>query len=175
MTIRLFFLAPDESSAQQVTEALRTQKVEDDDIHAVARHDKVLNTEGIPEASVLERSDIIGAAKRGATIGGTAGIFAGLTAVAITPLGLVAAGGAVLGSALAGATAGTWTSTMIGVSVPNTELRSFQEAIDEGQILMLVDVDETQSEAIKALVQLACPEAVVRSGELQEEVAKASA
>lgn len=170
MTTRLYFLVPDEDSAQKVTEALRDNGISDDTIYAVANQQKHSLEDDIPEAGLLQQSDVVNAAKRGATIGGAAGLFAGLTAVVLTPMGLIAAGGAVLGAGLAGATAGTWTSTMIGVSVPNSDLKAFQDAIDEGQIMMLVDVEDDVTDNTKELVLNAHPEAVIGSGTVESDV-----
>lgn len=167
MATRLYFLVPDENSAKKVVDVLRSQKIDKNNIHAVAKKQKYPLAEGIPDADLRQTSDVVNAAKRGATLGGAAGLFAGLAAVAVTPLGLIAAGGAVVGMSLAGATAATWTSTMIGISVPNTDLQAFQSAIDDGKILMLVDVDHEEAEAVSALVMLAHPGAVIGRGTIE--------
>jgi len=164
MTTRLYFLVPDETSAAKITQAVRAQNIKEDNIYAVAKEEKYPLQEGVPEAGLVQQSDLVNSAKRGATIGGTVGLFAGLTAVVLTPMGLIAAGGAVLGAGMAGATAGTWTSTMIGVSVPNSDLSEFQDAIDEGQIMMLVDVEDDLADFIKKQVLSAYPGVVIRSG-----------
>jgi len=164
MTTRLCFLVPGESSAEKITHSIRNQNISEDNIYAVAKEEKYPLKDSIPEAGFLQQSDLVNSAKRGSTIGGTIGLFAGLTAVALTPMGLIAAGGAVVGAGMAGATAGTWTSTMIGVSVPNSDLSTFQEAIDNGQILMLVDVEDDMAEFIEKQVLTAHPEAIIQSG-----------
>lgn len=169
MTTRLYFLVADEPSAEKITQAVGAQNIKEENIYAVAKEDKYPLKEGIPEAGFLQQSDLVNSAKRGATIGGTVGMFAGLTAVALTPMGLIAAGGAVLGASMAGATAGTWTSTMIGVSVPNSDLSEFQDAIDEGQIMMLVDVEDDLAEFIKKQVLSTYPEAVIQSGVIESD------
>lgn len=166
MTTRLYFLVPDETSAKRVTDAIRAKDIDDEHIHAVARRDKYPLDQDIPEAGLSETSDFANAAKRGATIGGAAGIFAGLTAATIAPLGLVAAGGAIAGLSIAGAAAGTWTSTMIGVSVPNSDLKAFHDAIDDGQILMLADVEDQKTDEIKGEILAAHSDAVINSGVL---------
>ena len=167
MTTRLYFLVADETSAEKITAALHQQDINDDNIYAVARRDKYPLKEDIPDAGILERSDIINAAKRGATVGGTAGLFAGLTAALITPLGLIVGGGAIAGLTAAGVVAGSWMSTMIGISVPNTKLKVFEAAIESGEILMLADVEDGQADAIKDSITQAYPSAVIGSGELQ--------
>lgn len=168
MKTRLYFLVPDEASAKKVTEAIRSKNIDDEHIHAVAKRDKYPLDEEIPEAGLAETSNFANSAKRGAVIGSTAGLFAGLTAATIAPLGLVAAGGAIAGLSIAGAAAGTWTSSMIGVSVPNTDLNAFQDAIEDGQILMLADVDDEKTDEMKHEILAAHSEAVVNSGVLAQ-------
>ncbi|MGB5518274.1 MAG: DUF1269 domain-containing protein [Gammaproteobacteria bacterium] len=166
MKTRLYFLVPDEMSAKKVTEAIRAKNIDDANIHAVAKRDKYPLDEDIPEVGLVETSNFANAAKRGAVIGGTAGLFAGLTAATIAPLRLVAAGGAIAGLSVAGAAAGTWTSSMIGVSVPNSDLKAFHDAIEDGQILMLADVDEEKTDEIKRAILAVDSKAVVNSGVL---------
>lgn len=168
MTTRLYFLVPDEASARQVTDAIRAKNIDNQHIHAVAKRDKHPLDKDLPEAGLAETSNFANAAKRGAVIGGTAGMFAGLTAATVAPLGLVAAGGAIAGLSVAGAAAGTWTSSMIGVSVPNSDLKAFHDAIDDGQILMLADVDDERTDEIKEEILAAHSEAVINSGVLAQ-------
>lgn len=167
MTVRSFFLVPDEASACKITEDLRSLNIQDENIYAVAKRGSYPLVD-IPEANVMQSSDVINAAKKGVTVGGVTGLFAGLSAVTLAPAGLIAAGGAgaVLGLTAAGAAVGTWASTLIGVSVPNKDLKDFQEAIDSGKILMLVDSEAKQTETVKRTVKKSHPEAVIASGEL---------
>ena len=60
--------------------------------------------------------------------------------------------GAVLLFALLGASFGIWVSSMIASSVPNTELRGYDEALDAGKVLLMVDVPHDRVEAISDLV-----------------------
>lgn len=166
MTTRLYFLVPDEESAKEVTKAIRARDIDDEHIYAVANRDKYPLIEDIPEASLTETSNLTNAVQRGAAIGGSAGIFAGLTAATLAPLGVIAAGGAITALGIAGAAAGTWTSAMIGVSVPNSDLNAFQEEIDEGKILMLTDVDDEKTDEIKKGILAAHSQAVINSGVL---------
>lgn len=50
---------------------------------------------------------------------------------------------------------------MIGVDVPNTRLGQFEDAIDNGELLMMVDVKKDRAEEIGQLVKSHHPEADV--------------
>jgi hypothetical protein len=78
---------------------------------------------------------------------------------------LALGGGAILAIGLAGAGIGSLMSTMIGVDVPNSRIDKFQEAIKQGQILMMVDVPKNRVEEIDKLVKKLHPEAEVEGTE----------
>jgi hypothetical protein len=109
----------------------------------------------------LQKSDFIPAVERGVAVGGATGTLAGLAALAFPPAGLVLGGGAVLSIALAGAGMGAWMSGMIGTSVDNSRLKEFKGAIEEGQLLMLVDVPKSRVDEIDDLVKKHHPEAEI--------------
>jgi hypothetical protein len=61
--------------------------------------------------------------------------------------------------AMLGGVLGAWSSSMIGVSTPSNRLRRFEAAIEQGQLLLMVDVPRTRVEEVEALLQTAHPEA----------------
>jgi hypothetical protein len=113
----------------------------------------------LPEANLLQKSDFIPAMERGLAVGGITGVLAGIAAVTFPPAGLVLGGGAILGTSLAGAGIGAWISGMIGMDVPNSQIEKFEDAIEKGEVLMMVDIPKTRVEEIEALVQQHHPDA----------------
>lgn len=93
------------------------------------------------------------------TLGGATGIVAGLVAMTFPLSGLVLGGGAVLAIALAGAGVGAWLSSMIGISLPNSCLKQFEDAIEAGEFLMVVDLPKERIDEIDELVKQHHPEA----------------
>ena len=61
--------------------------------------------------------------------------------------------------AIGGGAFGAWSSSMIGISTPSERLKRFEAAIDQGQILLMVDVPRTRVTEIEALLENAHPEA----------------
>jgi len=92
-------------------------------------------------------------------------LAAGLVAVSLPPAGPVIAGGIILGSALAGAGVGAWLSGMVGMNVGNTRLKRFEQAIEGGQLLMMVDVPRDRVDEITAAIRKHHPEAHVKGTE----------
>ncbi len=156
---RLYFLIPEISMAKSIVDELLLAHVEERHIHIIAKEGIPLDE--LPEASLLQKSDFIPALERGAALGGVTGVLAGVLAVSFPPAGVILGGGALLGITLAGAGIGAWLSSMIGVDLENTQLKGFEDAIHQGQILMLVDVDKDRAEDITKLVQIIHPEAII--------------
>jgi hypothetical protein len=48
---------------------------------------------------------------------------------------------------------------MVGSSVPNSRLRQFTQAIEEGRLLLMVDVPEHRVDEVRGLVNARHPEA----------------
>lgn len=153
---RLYFLLPDLASAHRVVDALLLKRVEERNIHLLAKRGTPL--EDLPAASVAQRSDLIPALERGVAVGGATGALAGLVAVAVPPAGLVLGGGAVLGLAVAGAGFGAWASTLMGISTPNSQIKQFEAAIERGEILAMVDIPKARVAEIEELLREHHPE-----------------
>jgi hypothetical protein len=162
---RLYFLLPDIISAKAIVDELLLARIEERHIHIAAADHHALTEANLPEASLLQESDFVPAVERGLAIGGATGILAGIAAIAIPGAGLVLGGGAILGIGLAGAGIGAWMSGMIGISVPSSRLADFESAIEEGQLLMMVDVPKDKVERITELVMSHHPEAHIEGTE----------
>jgi hypothetical protein len=52
---------------------------------------------------------------------------------------------------------------MIGISAPNSRLKAFEDAVEAGQFLMMVDVPVDKVEAITQRVKEHHPEATIHS------------
>ncbi|MBE0593890.1 MAG: DUF1269 domain-containing protein [Gemmatimonadales bacterium] len=154
---RVYFLLPDVKSAKAIVDELLLKRVEWRHIHVLAS--STVPLEGLPEAHLAQRSDLLPALARGTAAGGVTGMLAGLVAMAFPPAGLTIAGGAVVAMTLAGAGFGAWMSTMVGVDLPNTRIEKYEAAIGKGELLMMVDVPRERVEEIEQLVRSHHPEA----------------
>jgi uncharacterized membrane protein YeaQ/YmgE (transglycosylase-associated protein family) len=150
-------MVPDAGSARQIRDELLLARIEDSHIHVLAKDGLPLG--GLHEASVLQKSDFVHGAETGLAVGGGLGIVAGLIAVFFPPAGVDLQLVTILITALIGATFGAWVASMIGSSVPNSRLKSFESAIAAGQVLMLVDVPAGRVEEVRMLVAAHHPEA----------------
>ena len=146
---RLYFLLPDLDVTHKVVDELLLARIEERHIHVIAKEGTPLKD--LPEASLLQKSDFVPAVERGVAMGGATGIAAGLVAIALP--GVVIAGGALLAMGLAGAGMGAWLGGMIGMDVENSHIKQFEEAIQKGHILVLVDVPKDRVDEIQESVK----------------------
>jgi hypothetical protein len=160
---RLYFLVPDVGSAKTIVDQLLLARIEERHMHVLAKRGTPLET--LPEASLLQKTDFIPATQRGLAMGGAVGTLAGLVAIALPPAGTVVAGGIILASALAGAGVGAWLSGMVGMNVGNTRLKRFEGTIEDGHLLMMIDVPRERVEEITRIVKQQHPEADIEGVE----------
>ena len=157
MRRRLFFVLPDTAVARKILDELLLARIEERHIHFLARRDTL--PPELPEASFLQKTDFLHALRTGGVVGAVAGIAGGalvwlyaLQDFQVQPSILLIAG-------LVGALLGAWSSSMVGSSVPNSALRAFQDAIEAGKVLLMVDVPFTRVEEIRERVASHHPEA----------------
>lgn len=156
---RLYFIAPDVETAKAIVDELLLARIEERHIHVLAKEGTPM--EDLPEASLSQKSDLVPALERGLAIGGATGVVAGIVAVTFPPAGLVLGGGAILATGLTGAGVGALMATMIGVDVPNSRLKQFEEAIEAGKLLMMVDVPRDRVGEIEDKIKQHHPEAEI--------------
>jgi len=140
MKTRHVFITPDLATASATMAAARGAGVEDNGLLLVARSD--IELESIPNKRKEADSDFMPAAVRGAGYGGATGLLAGLVALAIPPFGITLAGAAAMG--LAGAMIGTWSSSLVGASLPDPIRQKFEDEIKAGNILVVIDAEPEQ-------------------------------
>lgn len=159
MRRRLYFLLPDTTSAKQVVNDLLLARIEERHMHFMARDDIPL--EGLHEASILQKSDIVHGAESGLVVGGFAGIVAGVVVLAFPPQGTTLHLVTVLLTAMLGAAFGAWVSSMVASSIPNSRLKAFDKAIARGEILLMVDVPARRVAEVRELFDKRHPEAAL--------------
>jgi hypothetical protein len=138
MKTRHVFATTGVTSAHEAIAAARAHGIRDDDLSLIARSD--IELDRIDDERKQVAMDFIPAALRGTVGGGAAGLLAGLVALAIPSMGVTLAGAGAI--ALLGAMVGTWSSALVGASIPDEVRRTFEREIEEGRILLVIDGDE---------------------------------
>ncbi|MGR8953065.1 MAG: DUF1269 domain-containing protein [Gammaproteobacteria bacterium] len=145
---RIYFLAPNIATAHKIVDELRAHGIEDRHLHVLAKRDTPL--EDLPEASEFQKTDFIPAMERGAALGGTTGLLVGM--IGLRFAGFAIAGGPLLGILFAGATIGTIMSGLAGLQVGNSRVKKYEEAIERGELLIMLDIPKERIDAISQLI-----------------------
>jgi len=154
MRRRLYFMLPDVASARAMLDEMLLARIEVGHIHFLARRGAL--PADLPEASVLQKTDIVHGAQIGMMIGGVCGLVGGFLVVAFPPEGTAPRLVTVLVVALFGA----WASSMAASQVANSKLKPFHAEIERGKVLMMVDVPFAKVQAINELIARRHPEAI---------------
>ena len=134
--------------AQQAVAIARQAGVPDEDISLVARSD--IEMQLVPDKRHDVNMDIAPAAVRGAIGGGSMGLLAGLLAMVIPPLGIAVAGAALF--TVTGALVGSWSGALVGSAIPSEVRRVFEEEIEAGRVLVVIDVIQENIGNLEAAV-----------------------
>ncbi len=152
MKHRRIYSTPNLAAAQAALGAARDAGIDRDCLSLIARSD--IEMDAVPDDLREAHTDMVPAALRGAAGGGAVGLVAGLIAVAVPPLGITLAGAAIMAGV--GAAVGSWSSALMGATVQDPVRRKFEDAIEGGQVLLVVDGDDAALAAAET--------AVVRAG-----------
>jgi hypothetical protein len=163
MMRRIYFLVPDVSTTKRIVNELLLARIDERHIHVIAKSGTPM--EDLPEANLFQKSDFIPAVERGLALGGSTGILAGLVAITLPASAPMLAGGVLLMATLSGAGIGAWAGGMIGVSVGNTRIKQFEDAIEAGQLLLLADVPKSRVEEIEERVKQHIPQVAIEGTE----------
>ena len=145
---RIYFLVPNIETTHKIVDELRTLGIEDHHLHILAKRDTPL--EDLPEATEFQKTDFIPAVERGAALGATTGLLAGL--VGLRFAGFAIAGAPVLGVLVFGGTIGAMMSGLAGLQVGNSKVKKYEEAIENGELLVMVDIPKEQIDEISKVI-----------------------
>ena len=158
MRLRMYVTLPELASARRLANDLLLARIEDKHMHFLARRGTDLGE--LHEASYLQKTDAVHGATTGLVIGGVVGVLVGLLLVYFPPGGASIQLVAVLIAAVVGAFLGVWIASMVGLQVPNSRLKGFEHDIQEGKILLMLDVPAGRYEEIRAVIARTHPEAI---------------
>jgi len=155
MRKRIYWLLPDHANARRAMNELLLARIGESHIHFMASDEASMD--GLHAASILQSSDLIGAAQigsmLGAGIGAATGVLAAYQLDAIIAQFIGTPAAVVVALAAGGAVLGAWFASMIGSSAPSRRLRRFEAAMARGEYLLMVDVPNTRIEEIEALLE----------------------
>lgn len=154
---RLFFLLPHVESCQAVVAELEKAGVPERHLHVVASLEQRLGD--LPEAGVLQKTELLHGLVWGLGLGALAGLLGGWLIVRFPPIDHGLGNDTLIITAGLGALFGALVSALMSSHEHNHSLDKFEQAIEAGEILLMVDLPRTQVEATKRMVLEHHPEA----------------
>ena len=156
MRRRLYFMLPNVASARSLLDELLLARIEERYMHFCAK-DGTLPAD-MPEANFLQKTDLVHGAELGMLAGGTIGLLGGALLMIFPPDGIHMHAVTMLALAIGGALFGGWASGMAAAAMPNSRLALFQDGMEQGQVLLMIDVPLGRVHQIEALIMKRHPE-----------------
>lgn len=159
MIRRLYFVLPDVDTSRKVEDDLLLARIDDRHMHFLGKSGTDLKD--LPKVGVMQKSDAIHAIVIGAFIGCIGGA-ATVTATTMFPetSGLRIGWAWVLPLAVLGGLVGMWVSGKpFGSSTPHYHGETFTHALEEGHILLMIDLPVDRVEEIRELIKSHYPQA----------------
>lgn len=157
---RLYFMLPDRESCKRVVAELRDAGIPERRLHVIAS--VAVPLDDLPEAGLLQRSELVHGLEQGIALGGTAGLLGGMLVLAFPPAGVVVGGAELVAAVVTGgAGVGALALGLISKDIHKKELAVFEDEIAHGRILLLVDVPKEQVQQWKQLILEHHPEAEI--------------
>lgn len=154
---RLFCLLPDIDSCRAVVDELERSGVPERHLHVVASLEQPLGD--LPEAGVLQKTEILHGLLWGLGLGAAAGLLGGWLIVKFPPTQHGLGSETLWIAAGLGALFGALVSALMSSHEHNHSLDKYEQAIEAGEVLLLVDVPRSQVEATKRMIIEHHPEA----------------
>lgn len=156
MRHRLFYLLPDMESARRAQDGLLLKRIEHKYIHFLSNAGKM--PADMREATVFQKTDIVHGAESGLLLGAFLGFAFGMWLVYYPLETMTAKAAIVVIATLAGTLFGGWAASMAAAAIPNSRLKAFYPEIENGKILLIVDVPARRIQEIETAMAERHPE-----------------
>jgi hypothetical protein len=157
MRHRIYYMLPDLDSARKVLDDLLLSRIEQRHIHFLTGGLQL--PPDMPEANILQKTDIVHGAGSGMIAGGLLGMALG--AVIVFYFGFEERSTEALVvtlAAIVGLLFGAWSASLVAAAIPNTRLKAFYPDLADGKILLMADVPARRVTEIEQILKERHPE-----------------
>jgi hypothetical protein len=138
-----YIIAEDVHAATDAVEILKDFNISDDNIGTVSR-DRQLDVADLPQADLTDKSQLPESVRRGALLGSSSGLLAGLLMTTFPIAGVTVGGTALLAMTAGGAALGSWSAGMIGISENSALVQEFETALDQEKTIVFAKIPDNQ-------------------------------
>jgi hypothetical protein len=147
---RLYYLTRDIDSVDAISDRLHKAGISDWNFHVLSKNKSELHKHHLHSTNPWHELDIVRGGERGVLMGLMVGFLVLATLAFVFNIALH---WMIAVSILALITLfGTWVGGMIGLSTENYKIRKFHDKIDQGYMLLMVDVARDQAEAFAFII-----------------------
>lgn len=165
MKRRLYFMLPNVTSAREMLDKMLVARIEIQQMHFYATEGTLLPD--MPQASLVQRTELIHGAEMGILIGACSGLFTGSLFLMFPPEELKLGVMLLIASILSGSILGSWFYARASQKITNTKLQPFRDDIGHGQVLLMLDVPLYRIKEIEEIISNKHPDAVYRGVDTQ--------
>lgn len=156
MRHRLYYLHPDVRSAESALNEMLLARINVKNVHFLSYSTPL--PPGMPEANFFQKTDVIQGALRGMLVGAGMGLLGGIALVVFPVFSVVHEAPLILVSIVIGMLSGAWASSMAAAALPNSRLQPYDRDLDEGKVLMILDVPSGRVKEVENLLAERHPE-----------------
>lgn len=151
---RLYYLTHQIDAVDNISSTLHDAGISDWNFHVLSKDKAGLVTHRIHSTTPLHERDIIRSGERGALIGITAGISGALLIGATNAVPAEMGNMALMGLVFVCTLFGAWAGGFFGIQTENYKVRQFHDELEDGQYLLMIDVDARHEQTIRKLMSL---------------------
>lgn len=149
---RLCFLVPNLTSTRFIVNQVHRMGIKDKDIHVVGNHSGKLVKAHLHEASVWQTTNLKKSLIRGVWFGVILAVVLGGIFSTVLPTKILLTAEALALLVFFGLGFSVWASGMIGIAVPNDLIDKYHDKINQGQLLLMVDVLKERETEVKSVI-----------------------
>lgn len=152
---RLYYLTHHIEAVDSISKTLHEAGISDWNFHVLSKDKAGLTTHRIHSTTPLHERDIIRSGERGALIGVTVGLCGAMIVAATNMLPSSALGYLLMATLVFVCTMfGAWVGGFLGIQTENYKVRQFHDELEDGQYLLMIDVDASHEDTIRKLMSL---------------------
>ena len=159
MSRRLYFLLPNVESGEHIAKELFLVRIEEKRMHFLGK--RGTDMKSLPEATPAQKTGLLRGIYIGLFSGAVTGLLAGLY-IFFNPdtVGMQVPPFVIFICTLVGSVIGAWISgPLIGGSTPNAKLAIFNDALQKGKVLLIIDLPPKRIEEVRTIIKTRYPNA----------------
>lgn len=151
---RIYYLLDDINEADRISDTLHENGIADWQFHVMAKDEEGLYRHHLHRANILQKRDVVHSGERGALIGGAVGLYLSMF---ILPWS-ISSTTLLLSVLVALTTVGVIVGGVIGNKHENYKIARFHDDLEEGKLLIMLDVKKDQYALVMSLMNHEFPD-----------------